>query len=297
MLTNGDLHVVVFLPDAKEGYYRAERFDWSGVIGCASYHGHTYWGEWFHNYDPLVNDSITGPVEEFRPAEGAQGYSSAPAGGVFVKIGVGVLRKVADVPYHFGDSYPIVDTGRWSIHTGKRSITFQQRLRAPDGISYIYTKKLVLNHTGLVLTHSLKNLGAASIVTDVYDHDFFMLDGQPTGPGFELHLPFAPVPDTPLLPGAVVRGHDIAYLKELQPKETVAAYLSGYGSSASDYSILLENTRTHTGIEQTGDMPISRFYLWSIRSTICPEAYIHLDIAPGHTGKWAIHYRFLTNVR
>lgn len=298
-LSSGDLHLVMFLPDAKQGYYRAERFDWSGVIGCASYKGHTYWGKWFSHYDPEVNDSITGPVEEFRPTEGAQGYDAAQPGGTFVKIGVGVLRKTSDAPYHFGDSYPIIDIGRRKVRVAKRSITFQQRLTSPNGVSYLYTKKLIMSNDGsmLTLSHSLKNLGAKPLVTDVYDHDFFMLDNQPTGPGFVLHLAFAPMPDAPLEPGASVKGRDIVYLNELQPKETVAAYLTGYGNSASDYDIRLEDTKTHVGIEQIGDVPISRFYLWSIHTTVCPEAYVHLDIAPGHTGKWAIHYHFLTNVQ
>ena len=298
VLKSGDLHLVVFLPDAKTGYYRAQRFDWSGVIGCASYQGHTYWGKWFRDYDPEVNDSITGPVEEFRPDDGGQGYSSARPGGTFVKIGVGVLRKTSDAPYHFGDSFPIVDTGHWSTHVGKRSISFQQRLTSPSGINYLYTKKLILSGDGSTLTlhHSLKNLGVAALVTNVYDHDFFMLDGQPTGPGFVLHLAFAPVPQTPLEPGATVHGHDIVYLKELAPGDSVASYLTGYGSKASDYDIRLENKNSHTGIVQTGSMPISQFYLWSIHTTVCPEAYIHLDIPPGKTEQWDIHYHFLTHL-
>jgi hypothetical protein len=297
-LKTGDLHVVVFLPDAKTGYYRAQRFDWSGAIGCASYKGHTYWGKWFSQYDADVNDSITGPVEEFRPDDGGQGYDAAQPGGTFVKIGVGVLRKTSNAPYRFGDSFPIVDTGHWTIHTGKRSVSFQQRLTSPTGINYLYTKKLILSRDGSVLTlqHSLKNLGAAPLVTNVYDHDFFMLDGQPTGPGFVLHLAFAPVPQTPLEPNATVKGNNIVFLKQLEPGDSVATYLTGYGKTASDNDLRLENNNTHTGIEQTGSMPISRFYLWSIHTTVCPEVYIHLDIPPGKTEKWDIHYQFLANL-
>jgi len=34
LIANGLIHAVVLLPDAKNGYYRGSRFDWSGVIGC-----------------------------------------------------------------------------------------------------------------------------------------------------------------------------------------------------------------------------------------------------------------------
>ena len=185
----------VFLPDAKTGYYRSSRFDWSGVIGCAAYKGHTYWGEWFDDYDPLLNDAITGPVEEFRSPEGAQGFAAAAApDGLFVKIGVGVLRRDSDKAYQFGHFYPIVDNGHWTVHTKGRSVSFEQVLHSPTGVAYKYTKVVELDRHGSVVTlhHKLQNLGAAPLVTDVYDHDFFMLDGQPTGPGMEVRFHFTP---------------------------------------------------------------------------------------------------------
>ena len=282
----------LFLPNTKTGYYRSSRFDWSGVVGCAAYKSHTYWGEWFDEYDPLLNDSITGPVEEFRPAEGAQGYGAAATGGLFVKIGVGVLRRDSDKPYQFGHFYPIVDNGRWTVHAKARSVSFEQVLHSPTGIAYKYTKLVELDRHGSVikLRHTLKNLGAAPLVTDVYDHDFFMLDGQPTGPGMEVKFGFTPHPDEPLEPAAAVEGNSIVYKQELQPKQTAAAYLTGYSSAAGDYAIHVEDTKSHFGVDQTGDRPLAKFYFWSIRSTISPEAYIHLDVAPGKTTAWTIQY-------
>jgi hypothetical protein len=71
--------------------------------------------------------------------------------------------------------------------------------------------------------------------------------------------------------------------------------LTGYSADAADYAIRVEDRKNHFGVEQTADVPIAKLYLWSIRSTISPEAYIHLDIAPGHTAEWTIHYRFFAN--
>ncbi|MCK7536431.1 MAG: hypothetical protein MZV63_38375 [Marinilabiliales bacterium] len=53
------------------------------------YNGHTYFGQWFDNYEPTLHDAIMGPVEEFAPLAGTE----ADPGGNFVKIGVGVLNK------------------------------------------------------------------------------------------------------------------------------------------------------------------------------------------------------------
>lgn len=296
-LFNGDVDALVFLPDAQNGYYRSSRFDWSGVVGCAEYKGHTFWGEWFSHYDPYLNDSITGPVEEFRSSDGGLGYAMAAPGGLFVKIGVGVLRRETDAPYEFGHHYPLVDGGRWTVKTKARSIVFTQRLQSATGVAYQYTKVLKLDRHGAIITlsHKLKNLGTKPIVTDVYDHDFFMLDGQPTGPDMQVSFSFKPHPDAPLEPEATVEGNKIIYKQELAPKQTVAAYLTGYSASPTDYAIRVENTRKQFGVEQTSDSPIAKFYLWSIRSTISPEAYIHLDIAPRQTASWTIHYRLFAS--
>ena len=292
-ISNGEVRALVFLPDAKDGYYRSSRFDWSGVVACAAYGGHTFWGEWFAHYDPMENDAITGPVEEFRTAEGALGYDAAAVGGLFVKVGVGVLRRDLAGAYKFGHVYPIVDTGRWTVKASARSVTFRQRLRSPTGVAYEYTKVLSLDRHGSTITlqHSLKNLGARAIVTEVYDHDFYMLDGQPTGPGMEVRLPFKPVTATELEPGAEVAGNAIAYRQEIAPGATVPSYLTGYGTTAADYDFHVEDTVHHFGVEQRGDLPIVKMYLWSIRTTISPEAYVHLDVAPKKTTRWTLTYR------
>lgn len=299
MLSNGDTQVLLFLPDPKRGYYRASRFDWSGVIACASYNGHTYFGEWFKHYDPLLHDAITGPVEEFRSEDGAIGYAAAAPGGLFVKPGVGVLRKVDDSPYKFSVTYPLVDPGTWSIHVKRRSIEFQQTLQGPKGIAYVYTKIVSIEKHGSVITlqHTLRNIGSAPITTDVYDHDFFMLDGQPTGPGMTVSFPFVPTLDlshdsavgTP--PAATIEGKEIIYKHELASGDTFASYIKGYGLTAADYNLTVQNRTTGVGIEQTSEAPISRLYLWSIQRTICPEAYIHLEITPAARKGWTIRYR------
>src|ERR1051326_1619195 len=103
-ITNGSLRVRIYLPDARSGFYRGTRFDWSGVIGGLEYAGHQYYEPWFQRTDPHVHDftyradeivagpctAITGPAEEFvKPL----GFDQASTGGTFIKIGVGVLRK------------------------------------------------------------------------------------------------------------------------------------------------------------------------------------------------------------
>ena len=311
VLSNRTMQVVVFLPDPQNGYYRSTRFDWSGVIGCVSFKGHRFFGEWFANYDPLKNDSIVGPVEEFRTDDGvmghygnnpklltiraeAIGYNQAKPGETFLKPGVGVLRKVDDKPYAFGKAYPIVDGGKWTWKVTRTSIMFRQVLSGPDGYAYVYEKVLSLdkNGAGITLQHRLKNMGPEELDTRVYDHDFFMFDGHPTGPGMVVRFPFVPKSIDPLDPAVKIEGKQIVFLQAPVARETVSGYITGFSTRASDYDFIVEDARRHIGVEQTSNRPLSRIYFWSNSRVVCPEAYINLGILSGRTDHWKIHYRF-----
>jgi len=295
-LSNGAINAVVFLPDKNTGYYRGPRFDWSGVVGCLSLNGHTFFGEWFNKYDPTGNDAITGPVEEFRHPTSEIGYDDAVPGGMFVKIGVGVLKRIDDKPYKFGNAYPILDTGKWKTKVHKNSVTFQQELHSSIGVSYIYEKVLTLDKHGNVLRleHRLKNVGTKPIDTQVYDHDFFMLDHKQTGPSMQVRFPFTPVLDSPVDPTkAVIEDNAIKFIAPLE-RRGVQGYLTGYSTKVSDYDFTFEDKDLGIGVQQTSDSPINLSYFWSTPKTVCPEAYIKIHVAPGGTQTWMINYRFFT---
>jgi hypothetical protein len=303
VISNGQVNAVLYLPDATNGYYRARRFDWSGSVACLAYKGHTYFGVWSGvwapKYDPLTNDAITGPVEEFRAADGksAPFYEDAKPGGFFVKPGVGLLRRLDDKPFDFRVLYPLVDGGKWTIHSSKEAVSFRQELKSsPIGVAYDYTKTLRLDKNAPVLEieHTLKNTGTKTIDTEVYDHDFYMLDNEPTGPAMSVRFAFDPKPAQPLQNDARIDGRQLVYGRELKPGEEVQQDILGSSNSVSDYDLHVEDSRTGAGVEQSGDVPLVVLHFWSIRSNISPEAYIHLNIPPGQTAHWTIKYRFYT---
>ena len=108
-----------------------------------------------------------------------------------------------------------------------------------------------------------------------------------------VRFPFAPKAEKPLEPLVQIDGKQIVYREELQPG-AVRGKLSRRAIPATLLitTFVVEDTKTGVGVEQTGDNPISRFNFWSPRTTICPEAYHHLVIAPGQTVHWNIRYRF-----
>ena len=287
-ISNSRIHARLYLPDAQTGYYQGTRFDWSGVISSLEWNGHSYFGQWFARYDPKLHDAITGPVEEFS----GLGYDEVKVGESFVRIGVGAVRKRDEPAYRQFTTYDIVDPGTWTVQRSADRVEFTHRLRDTAGYAYEYRKTVRLKGDTLVLEHRLKNTGRKPMTTSVYEHDFFMLDGQPTGPDFVVRFPFDLTAVAPLNGLAETRGKEFVYLQELQTGQTVQTQLKGFGSSVKDYDFRLENRKTGAGVRQTADRPIAKFNLWSIRSNISPEAYIDLTVAPGQTTSWNITYEF-----
>lgn len=309
-ISNGVLDVTLYLPDPHKGFYRGTRFDWSGVIRSLEYEGHNYYGPWFTKTDPKVIDfifdaadivagpcsAITGPVEEFSSQQKALGFDDAKPGGTFIKIGIGVLRRPDEQAYNPYRRYEIVDGGKWNVRTKDDAIEFMQELNDPaSGFAYRYTKivRLVSGKPEMRLEHKLENMGRRAIETSVYDHNFLVLDKQPIGPDFVVTVPFAIHADRMQNAElARIHEHQFGYRKKLQGRETVSAELSGFGETADDYKITIENHNAGAGMQITGNRPLSKENLWSIRSVLAVEPFIDMSIEPGKAFTWTYDYTY-----
>ncbi len=295
-ISNGVVTAKFYLPDAEKGYYRGTRFDWSGVIYSLRTLGHEYFGQWFDRYDPKLHDAIQGPVEEFRSADGGIGYSDAAPGGTFVRIGVGTVRKPeGEHEYQMFKTYEIVDGGKWTVHKRRDQIEFTHELRGADGYAYRYSKtvRLVKGKPEMILEHALKNTGTKTIRTEQYDHNFFMMDSQPTGPDASVRFPFDLKPKAPVRgTAAEINGGEITYSRELRKGESVFGEFEGFGATAADYDIRMEHMKAGAGVHITADQPLSKQVFWSINTTFCPEPYILINVEPGKTFRWKYTYDF-----
>lgn len=294
-IKNAAITARILLPDAEKGYYRGTRFDWSGVTASLKTKNHEYFGVWFPRYDPKLHDAIMGPVEEFRSPDGGPGFAEAPVGGEFLRIGVGVCRKPDQSPFQPFKTYEIVDSGKWQVKTEDNRIRFIHEVKGPNGFAYRYTKvmSLVKDEPRLIIEHTLENTGTRRISTQQYNHNFFVIDAQPTGPATWVKFPFDLKPVRPFTGDlAEIQGGEIRYLKELQAGQSVFGEFEGFGSTAADYHIVAENRKAGAGVRITGDRPISRLIYWSIRTVFSPEAYVAIEADPGKSTKWSYSYHF-----
>ena len=289
VITNGLIQAHLYLPDAVNGYYRATRFDWSGVIKDLEYNGHSYYGQWFQKYSPTINDAIMGPVEAFDPI----GFTEAKPGESFVKVGVGELTKPDEMPYNFQTYYPIINTGKWKVNVKSDQVQFKQTLKGKDyAYEYSKTVKLIKNKPIMVLSHSLKNTGSKTIETTVFNHNFLVMDKQTTGPGFVITFPSSPLEklNSNLEEFAKVQDNKLIFLKE--PGRRTVSFKDLTDGKGAEYKINVENHSTGAGIKITGDQPISKLVFWSSAKTVCPEPYIKIKVNPGQTVTWNINYEY-----
>jgi hypothetical protein len=305
-ISNGQITAKIYLPDAKNGYYRSTRFDWSGAVYSLRYKEHDFYGPWFDRIDPKVINwvyqgsdivsgpcsALEGPVDEFQTE---LGWNEDQAGGTFLKIGVGVLRK-SGTEYNRYFPYEVLDSGKWSVKKHKDSIEFQQVLSDPaSGYGYVYRKvvRLAKGKPELVIERSLKNIGKREMQSTVYDHNFVVLDKQPPGPDFTFEVPFqiqSPRPPNKEL--AEVRGNEIVYKKPLSGEDQVAVPIQGFSDSAQDTEINISNKKVGAGVRISGDRPLVRDLLWSIRTVLAVEPYIAIDIQPGGVFTWKNTYDY-----
>lgn len=93
---------------------------------------------------------------------------------------------------------------------------------------------------------------------------------------------------------AEVRGKQISFLKVLTHDDTLYTPIEGFGESAKDYQIRIENRKTGAGVVITGDRPLSQLGFWAVRTVLAPEPFIRMKIAVGEEFSWKYTYDFYT---
>ena len=281
----------LYLPDAEAGYYRGTRFDWSGVIHSLVHDAHEYFGEWQQSDDPYLHDRITGPVDSFETD------TNIADGETFLRIGVGVCGKKQEdssSPHPF----QVVEQGEWKTRSGDNWIEFTHQLsheKTEQGYHYIKRITLLPGKPELVIDHTLTNTGKHNLASEVYNHNFFVMDDQPTGPDFVVKFPFVPTADRDLKGIGALRGNTLTYMREIEDGKQIFALLSGFGPSINDNQFEIVNQKTKAGVRVNLDRPLDKLQFWSPRTTLCPEPFVNLQIKPGQSDRWAIHYTFYSS--
>ena len=88
--------------------------------------------------------------------------------------------------------------------------------------------------------------------------------------------------------------NQIFYRGKLVGKDTVYFTIEGFGKSAGDYKIHIDNADVKAGMMISGDHPLAKMSLWSIRSVIAVEPFVDISLEPGGESTWKYDYEYYT---
>ena len=297
VIKNEKLKFVLYEADAAKGFYRGTRFDHAGVFGNVEFAGHKIFGPWKGSHDPTNHDDIVGPCDEFG-IDTSLGYDEAKAGGTFLKIGVGELEKPKEAKYSFANKYKVVTPLKWKRGVFDSPVfhaeTWQTEQKA-NGYSYEYSKGLLVEGNQIRIAHALKNTGGKRIVTDFYNHNFFNVDGDPVGPNYSFVFAFEPAAkDLKGKFGELVELKDkqLRFKDKLPNGADVMATLTGFDAKDTKPWFEMRHAPSGVRVKVESDYPLAKFNVWGIKTTICPEPYMLIDLKPGEEIKWSITYTF-----
>jgi hypothetical protein len=149
----------------------------------------------------------------------------------------------------------------------------------------------------MVLLHTLKNIGKRAMETTVYNHNFFVIDGHPTGPAYVISLPVNNLSATGgkgVGQFVSLQNNQILYSRDLARGEQ--AYFPDLASGVPiPYDLKVENIKTGAGVNIKGDREIAKMVYWSSSTTVSPEPYINIRVEPGKTFTWKIAYSYYSN--
>jgi hypothetical protein len=306
------LRVMVMLVDGEQGFYRGTRFDWSGHIAQARYRGHTFFGLWRTPHDPYNFEHGVGPTDEFG-IQNPPGYEHAKSGEPFLKIGVGLLKRVDEKPYHFSAKYPVLNPGRWtqgSLGNRESGVSFQHELISDADWGYRYAKavQLVPDKPEFIIRRTLKNIEGNDIKTASYNHNFIRIDEELIGPSYELELsdelqaevqPPAKFDGRKLTFTGAVEKPLMIYFKG-EPKRTSKEPAEQAGrapirfTARPSFDVTITNRRTGGQIVIEHQFDLSELRLWVTSTAICPEPFIKVDLGPAQSMSWTTTYRLRT---
>lgn len=312
-LKSDGLRLSISVPDKDCGFYRGTRFDHAGVFSRVEYKGIAFSDRWLDGHDPYRHDSLTGPVEEFSQ----NGYEEAVPGGLFIKPGVGILRREDRSPYDWFHLYPVVDEGRRETHILDNCVAFSQVVSGA-GYGYAYTKRILTGDEPgyFCIDHCLQNTGRKPLSGFVYNHNFFTLGGRGIGPWTRIDLPFEPSGKwRSEYDSVAVDGRGFRFFRPLRNGEVVymgdihnAGGLNTYGFSIGSVlpavapggtpdvsgdrsSGYASSSAVRLNVDVTSDAELHHSVFWGINRVACIEPHTPYYIPSGATFRWSVRYR------
>lgn len=275
-------------------YYQGTRFDWSAVFRRISKGGYVFADEWFSTDDPKVHDHVCGPSEEFLTVS----FEDVKPGEVFVKPGVGLLRRPDDAPYDWFRLYEIADAGEWTLTRSDTSAIFRQVLKG----FYDYEKEVaIVSDDCFEIRHRLGWSSLKALHGHCYNHNFFTFGDARTDAGRLVDFPFQPCGDwRSEYDNVALSGRGIRFSGPVVPPQP-SVYMGNLHDAAGEnpYSFRISEGDASVEVRAFGAyglsadslLRFSKMVFWANPRVACIEPYLPVSLRAGETVTWTIRYR------
>lgn len=282
-LSNKGLAVDVFSPGE---YYEGTRFDRAGVFRRVVKDGYIFADEWFSHQDPFRHDRVCGPSEEFVTVD----FAGVPAGGLFCKPGVGLLRRPDNLPYDWFRLYEIVEPGIWEVVAEESEVEYVHTLPG----WYRYVKRISLpDDVSMIIEHSMVWEDDRPLKGYCYNHNFFTFGGKDVGPSRGFAFPWKPQGDwRSNYYNVHFTGRGVAFTGPVDPSNSVYCgnLHNENGATSCEFTVFDD---CHA-VAISGSHAPEFCVLWANPHVACIEPYVPIAIAKNECFSWAFRYSFFS---
>lgn len=248
-------------------------------------------------FDPVRVDQVERGGLEFLGEEGLidefssrwsppPGYDEGFEGG-FLKIGVGLLRRMRVTPYRFWDPYPVLQSAATElVESSPLRVVFEQRLDAGRW-KYVYRKAVTVDplRNRVEISCEFQNCGRERIGFDQYNHNWLRME-----PGHTWMF------ETSLDSGIQWLTAAEAVPGGMRFEKLPAAPL--YFTAAQLDRPLMGWARCSDGLRDVtvlALLPVSRLSIFAKDGFLAPEIFGKFVVEPGESVSWRRIYIFLKN--
>jgi hypothetical protein len=299
-LDETDSKIVIADPAGPDRFYQGTRFLPAAHVMQFKHGDRVMNGTWMGMETGSENERAAGPAVEFNLGRGGQpmpaGYDDAEVGELFLKPGVGWLRKAADRPYFFNDDYELVNAGEWTSVRSTAGIEWHHRLPVINGQGCDIVVAYQLDHeaAGFTMRITARNTGDVPLSLSMYAHNFWTWPDRPKSTEVEVVLP-SEVAAAWTGPGTLRTASGLRARTFDEPAAVLFRRSKGNVSiDQSEMQLGLRRTSlAHDWILSAA--PVNDLRLWATEHVICLEPGWSTDLLPGSSIDWHLRYHFALN--
>lgn len=285
-LQNDKIEIQVDHPNEGYGF---NRFDHTGKITSVKYQGIPVATS---ERKDLPNSTLFGKgfYNEFG-IECPPGFETTPIGGVFHKIGVGMLTKTSKT-YAFHEEYPYKPLEFKVSYSNPNTLIIACEGPECAGYAYGLTKRIALETSGFSIHYELFNRGKKNIQTDEYVHNFIGLNTGLINQDYEIRFPFVLQPkmfEETVNPEEKVLMHNNKVTFKATPNlPFFFSRLSGGKAVKSEWQV--KHHHLGLGMREVGNFQTDKINLWGWQHVVSPELFYKINLSPGAKLRWTRQY-------